>query len=61
MPAQAVWDYVATAGGNWDLTAIDNWLESGTLIDKKKTYMGAAVGVLVIALALWYIQKGSKK
>lgn len=61
IPAQKVWDYVATAGGQWNLQAIDDWLESGTLIDKKKTYMGAAVGVLVIALALWYIQKGSKK
>lgn len=61
VPAQRVWDYVSTAGGNWNITAIDDWLESGTLITKKKTAMGAAAGVLLIALALWYMQKGKRK
>lgn len=61
IPAQKVWDYVASAGGDWKLQAIDDWLESGVLIEKKKTYMGAALGVVIIAIAVWYFQKGSKK
>lgn len=61
IPAQKVWDYVTDAGGNWNLQAIDDWLESGALIEKKKTFMGAAVGVIIILIAVWYFQKGSKK
>lgn len=61
IPAQKVWDYVASAGGNWDLDSIDSWLESGALIERKKTYMGAAIAIVIIAIAVWYMQKGSKK
>lgn len=60
IPAQKVLDYVSNAGGQWDVVALNDWLNTGKLIDQKKTAIGAAVGVLLIALALWYFQKGKK-
>ena len=54
IPAQRVWDWVKTNGGKWDTAAIDRWLEGGILIEKKKTAMGAIVGILAIVLAWEY-------
>jgi soluble lytic murein transglycosylase-like protein len=60
IPAQKVWDYVAAHGGTWNLQAVDNWLKGGVIIDNKKTAMGAAMGIIIIAVALWLMQKGKK-
>jgi soluble lytic murein transglycosylase-like protein len=61
IPAQLVWDRVAQHGGQWDIESIDKWLEGGILIEKKKTMLGAALGLVLIAVAWWYFQKGTKK
>jgi hypothetical protein len=61
VPAQRVWDWVSTHGGKWELDAIDNWLESGILAEKKKTMLGAALGLVLIAVAWWFFTKGTKK
>jgi hypothetical protein len=61
IPAQRVWDWVAQHGGQWDIESIDKWLEGGILIEKKKTMLGAALGLVLIAVAWWYFQKGTKK
>jgi hypothetical protein len=60
IPAQRILDYVAAAGGQWDVVRIGDWLKTGKLIEQKKTAIGAAVGVLIIAVALWYFQRGRK-
>lgn len=60
VPAQNVWDYVGAHGGTWDLTALDKWLKGGVIIDNKKTAMGAAGAIIIIAIALWLMQKGKK-
>lgn len=52
VPAQRVWDWVGKHGGQWDIPAIDRWLESNILIEHKKTTSGAILGL--IALALFY-------
>jgi soluble lytic murein transglycosylase-like protein len=51
VPAQRVWNFVEKNGGRWDLQAIDGWLESNILIEKKKTKLGALAGLVAIALA----------
>lgn len=60
-PAQRVWDWVEDKGGQWNLDAVDKWLEGGILTEKKKTMLGAALGLVLIAVAWWYFQKGTKK
>ena len=58
VPAQRVWNFVQKHGGQWDLPAIDDWLESNILIEKKKTKIGAAAGLVAIALAWSWFGKG---
>jgi len=58
-PAQKVWDYVADQGGQWNLSALSNWLEGALVVDKKKTALGAALAVILIGVALW-VMKGKK-
>ena len=57
-PAQRVWDFVQKHGGIWNLPAIDGWLESNIIIEKKKTKIGAVAGLVAIALAWSWFGKG---
>lgn len=61
VPAQRVWDWVEDHGGQWKLDAIDQWLEGGVLAEKKNTILGAALGLVLIAVAWWYFSQRSKK
>jgi len=57
-PAQGLWDFVGDEGGQWDIPAVDRWLESNILIEHKKTVSGAVIGL--IALALFWQYFGGK-
>lgn len=58
IPAQRVWDWVGKHGGTWNLESIDKWLEGEIVEEKKKTMIGAAVGIALIAVAWFFFQKG---
>jgi hypothetical protein len=59
-PAQRVWDSVRKMGGQWDLAAIDQWLEGGVIQQQQKTLFGAAAGLALIAVAWWYFARKDK-
>lgn len=56
-PAQLVWDRVTKWGGQWDIPAIDKWLESDITVEKKKTMSGAILGLVALALVWEYFGK----
>lgn len=56
IPAQRLWDWVADHNGQWDMDAIDKWLESNLVIEHNKTAMGAIVALLMITIAWGYMR-----
>ena len=57
IPAQRVWDWVSDHGGQWNMSAIDEWLESNLVTEQKKTKLGAVIALLMIAFA-WNSLRG---
>jgi soluble lytic murein transglycosylase-like protein len=58
-PAQLVW--TRSQGAAWDVGGIDSWLEGDIADETEKAGMGAAVGLVIMAIAWFYFEKGKKK
>lgn len=58
-PAQLVWD--RSVIGPWNIPAIDAWLEGNIEEEDERTGLGAALGIIIIAIAWWYFEKGKAK
>lgn len=59
-PAELVWERANEGGANWNLPAIDQWLEGGVIEEIEETKSGALVGLLIIIVAMAWFTKGSK-
>lgn len=56
-PAEKLWA-MADGNGQWDLPAIDQWLEGNIIVEDKKTINGALIGILIILAAMMFFNKG---
>lgn len=59
-PAELVWERANAGGAQWNLPAIDQWLEGGIIDEVTETKHGAMIGILIIALAMALFSKGKK-
>lgn len=57
-PAQLVWSRSQDAA--WDMDGIDRWLQGNVDDEDEQTQKGAAIGIVIIAIAWWYFEKGKK-
>jgi hypothetical protein len=55
-----VWDFVQTSGATWDISAIDRWLSGEIIDDDQQTKKGAAIAIVIVAIAMWYMSKKGK-
>lgn len=57
VPAQRVWDFVQNSGAQWDISAIDRWLSGEITDDDQQTKKGAAIAIVIVAIAMWYMSR----
>jgi len=60
-PAQLVWSRANEEGASWDLPAINGWLETAITENKQKTIGGAAIALVVVAIAWLYFSRKGKR
>jgi hypothetical protein len=55
-----VWDFVQNSGATWDISAIDRWLSGEITDDDQQTKKGAAIAIVIVAIAMWYMSRKGK-
>lgn len=59
-PAELVWERANDGGAQWNLPAIDSWLEGEAINDHQIASNGAIIGLLIIAAAWAWLQRSEK-